>query len=55
MDIDVELTATEGNRRASDREAGVKEAGNETAGRWTRTAYEAAPGRASGHGTAKLS
>src|SRR5262249_15854115 len=47
------ITASEANRRASDREDGVKEAGNEAAGRRTGTGYEAEPSRASGPGAAK--
>jgi hypothetical protein len=48
------VTASEANRRASDREDGVKEAGSEAAGRRTETGYEAEPSRASGQETAKL-
>ena len=49
------VTASEANRRASDREAGVKEAGSEAAGRRTGTGYEAEPSRASEQMIAKLS
>ena len=49
------VTASEANRRASGREDGVKEAGSEAAGRRTETGYEAAPSRASGLASAKLS
>jgi hypothetical protein len=48
------VTASEANRRASFREAGVKEAGSEAAGRRTETGYEAEPSGASVHQTAKL-
>ena len=44
-----QVTATEANRRAPDREADVKEAGSEDAGRRTETGFEVAPSRASGH------
>src|SRR5208282_3095569 len=43
------VTASEANRRASFREAGVKEAGSEAAGRRIGTGYKAEPSRASGH------
>jgi len=49
------ITASEASRRASIREDGVKEAGREAAGRRTGTGYEAAPSRASGLASAKLS
>ena len=49
------VTASEVNRRASDREDGVKEAGSEAAGRRTGTGYEATSGRASESMIAKLS
>jgi hypothetical protein len=49
------VTASEANRRASDREGGVKEAGSEAAGRRTEIGYEAEPSGASGLETAKLS
>ena len=49
------VTASEVNRRASDREDGVKEAGSEVAGRQTETGYEAALSRASEPMIAKLS
>src|ERR1700738_696504 len=42
------VTASEANRRASDREAGVKEAGSEAAGRRTGTGKKAGPSKAGG-------
>ena len=48
------VTASEANRRASDREAGVKEAGSEAAGRRTGSGYKAEPSRASEPMIAKL-